>query len=205
MNDEYYILEGEEKTGPFSYGQVIEKNIDIHTQVATAATDKWQYASEMPEFNNYFASKGIYFPTVDNLAGFGMRALAFIMDYIPIYIIMYTLETKMGWVVIPANYRIGMPVPPSMVVLSTSILVTFLIYNTIFEATGLKGSLGKKLCRLSVVDINGQALSLPKALMRNVGVILSMTIWLPFVSVFFSEHRQAWYDSLTKAYIITKN
>ena len=81
-------------------------------------------------------------------------------------------------------------------------LASFLVYNTICEVTGLKGSLGKKILRMAVVDIDGQRLSIPRALLRNLGVVLSITIWVPFLSVFFSEHRQAWYDSWARTYVI---
>jgi uncharacterized RDD family membrane protein YckC len=204
MNDEYYLLAGEEKKGPFTFDELTDMDIDIHTEIITPRSDKPQYASELAEFNGYFESKGIYFPTEDNLATFGKRVLAFFIDYFPLYILVETIETQTGLIVLPTNYKLGMPVPDSMFILSMSVLVVFLLYNTIFEATPLKGSLGKMICKLNVVDINGQGLSLPRALGRNLGVILSMTIWIPFLTVAFSEHRQAWYDSLAKTYVIVK-
>jgi len=97
-----------------------------------------------------------------------------------------------------------MPVPDSMLVLSISVLIAFLLYNTIFETTPLKGSIGKMILKLIVVDVNGRGLSFPRALGRNLGVMLSMTIWAPFLTVLFNDHRQAWYDSLAKTYVITK-
>lgn len=202
MNDEYYLVEGEEKKGPYSYNDLINMDITIHTEIITSLSDKPQYASELPEFNDYFEAQGIYFPTEDNLATFGKRVSAFIIDYFATYIIVSNIATRTGWVVLPTNYRLGMPVPTSMLILSISVLTTFLVYNTICEATGLKGSLGKKIFKLIVVDINGKGLSIPRALLRNLGVVLSITIWLPFLSIFFSEHRQAWYDSLAKTYVV---
>lgn len=204
MNDEYYILEDENKTGPFSFREVTERDIDIHTRILAPRANEWQYASELPEFNEYFEAKGIYFPTVDNLAGFGRRTLAFFIDYFAIYFLVEIIETQMGWVVLPTKYTIGAPVPTSMYILYLSFFVTFLLYNTIFEASNLKASIGKIICRLNVVDINGSRLTPVKALGRTFGILLSVTIWLPFLSIFFSEHRQAWYDNLAKAYIIVK-
>lgn len=203
MNDEYYLIEGDDKKGPYTFAELTEMDINIHTEIITPLSDKPQYASELPEFNAYFEAQGVYFPTEDNLAAVGKRTAAFLVDYFGIYILVSNVATRSGWVVLPTNYSIGMPVPNAMLILSVSVLVTFLVYNTICEVTALKGSLGKKLFKLIVVDINGQSLSLPKAFVRNLGVVLSITIWVPFLSIFFSEHRQAWYDSLTKAYVIT--
>ena len=204
MNDEYYIINGNNKTGPFTFDELVKLDIDIHTEIIVSPAEEPQYASELPELNDYFEERGIYFPTADNLASFGKRTLAFIIDYFPISIILENIELKMGWVTLPANYKIDMPIPNSMYILTLTVLGVFLLYNSIFEATPLKGSLGKMVCKLSVVDIDGQGLSLPRAFGRNLGVILSMTIWIPFLTIAFSEHRQAWYDSLAKTYVIVK-
>lgn len=205
MNEEYYLLDGDQKNGPYSLNDITQMDIDIHTEIITASNDKQQYASELPELNDYFERKGIYFPTEENLASFGKRLGAFLIDYFGWYLLVSNIVTNAGIIVLPANYRLGGPVPPAMLQLSLIMLGSFLVYNTICEATGLKGSLGKKLLKLMVVDIDGQALSLPRAFLRNLGVILSITIWIPFLSILFSEHRQAWYDSWARTYVIKTN
>lgn len=205
MNDEYYLIESGEKTGPYTFNELINMGLTIHTELITPQNDTPQYASELPEFDSYFESRGIYFPTLDNLATYGKRLSAFLIDYFGIYIIVSNVVTRTGLVVLPASYRFGDPVPAGMAILSACMFATFLVYKTICEVSGLKGSLGKKILKLIVVDINGQKLSLPRAFLRNLGVILSLTIWVPFLSVFFSEHRQAWYDSLAKTYVVSTN
>ncbi|MGF7081889.1 RDD family protein [Mucilaginibacter sp. UYCu711] len=205
MNDEYYLVQGGEKTGPYTFNELINMELNIHTEIITPQSDKPQYASELPEFDSYFEGQGIYFPTLDNLATHGKRLSAFLIDYFGIYIIVSNVVTRTGVVVLPASYRFGDPVPTGMAILSACMFATFLVYKTICEVSGLKGSLGKKIFKLIVVDVNGQKLSLPRAFLRNLGVILSLTIWVPFLSVFFSEHRQAWYDSLAKTYVVSTN
>jgi uncharacterized RDD family membrane protein YckC len=203
MNDEYYILEGEEKKGPYTYNELIDMDITIHTEIITGDGDTPQYASELPELNDYFEAQNIYFPTLDNLATFGKRTLAFIIDYIPLYIIVETIETRSGFVKLPTQFTFGQTVPIDMLILSASFTAIFFIYKVIFEATALKGTLGKKAMNLIVVDIDGKGLSLGRSLVRNLGVVLSITIWIPFLSMFFSEHRQQWYDNLAKTYVVT--
>jgi uncharacterized RDD family membrane protein YckC len=203
MNKEYYVLENGEKTGPFSFNELIAKDINIHTEIITPLSDEPQYASELMELNAYFESKGIYFPTQDNLANFGRRAMAFIIDYISLYFIIEAVEMRMGWIVLPPELKFGMPIPYSIWVLYISFFIAFLLYKTIFEATNLKGTIGKRICRLNVVDINGEGIGPLKSLGRNLGVLLSLTIWVPFLSMLFSEYRQTWYDSIAKTYVIT--
>lgn len=205
MNEEYYLLENGEKKGPYTFKGITQLDIDIHTEIITASNNKQQYASELPEFNEYFERKGIYFPTEDNLASFGKRLGAFLIDYIGWYMLVSNILTSSGLIALPPGYKLGDPLPPAMLKLSLIMLSSFMIYNTICELTPLKGSLGKKVLRVVVVDIDGQRLSFSSALLRNLGVALSITIWIPFLSILFSEHRQAWYDSWAKTYVIKTN
>ena len=205
MEKEYYLLDGDERTGPFTYHELVQKGMDEHTQLSTLLNDKWLYASEMPEFIDYFKSKGVYFPTGDNLANFGMRALAFIIDYFPLYILFEIVALKSGWIIIQADFTLGQPLPPSLMMLYLWFTVFFLIYRSAIEASPMKATLGKRICKLVVVDINGNAPSLLSSLGRNLGVIMSIILWVPFLTMLFNEHRQNWYDSLAKTYVVKTN
>lgn len=204
MNNQYYILDDEEnQLGPFTYNELIERDIDMHTQVL-GATNEWQYASEMPEFYNYFKSKGIHFPTGDNIAGIGWRILALFIDFILLGIVVELVAVKFGWLKLPADLEhITMPSADEAMIIQGMFLGLYLIYNTLLELTPWKGGVGKKICGLRVVDANGQNLSFFKSAGRNLGVILSIILsYIPFLSVFINEHKQAWYDKLTDAYMI---
>jgi len=205
MEKEYYLLDGDERTGPFTYDELVQKGVDVNTQLSTPLNDKWQYASEIPEFIEYFKSLGIHFPTEDNLANFGMRALAFAIDYFPLYIIAEVLALKFNWVTIPADFTFGKTLPPSLMMLYLWFTLFYLLYRTVTEASPLKGTIGKKICKLAVVDINGNAPSILASLGRNVGVVLSIMLWVPFLSMFFNEYRQNWYDSLANTYVVKTN
>lgn len=205
MNEEYYIIEGDKKSGPYTFKEITQLDLDIHTEIITASDNKQQYASELSEFNEYFERKGIFFPTEDNLASIGKRAAAFLIDYLGWYLLVYNIVLNSGLLVLPANYKIGDQVPSAMLQLTFIMLGSFLVYSSILEATGLKGTIGKKIMKLAVVDIDGQRLSIPRAFLRNLGVVLSITVWVPFLSILFSEYRQAWYDSWARTYVIETN
>lgn len=204
MNNEYYLVEGEEKTGPYTYQELINRDITIHTEIITSKSDTPQYASELPEFIDYFEAQGIYFPTGDNLAPYASRIFAFIIDYFLVSMIVAIIDIKAGWITLPAQPTFTLPYPQS-IILVASFSAIFLLYNVLFEHSKFKGSIGKILCKIMVVDIDGQNLKIGNSIVRNLGVLVSLMIYaLPFLTALFGEHRQAWYEKLTKAYQISK-
>ena len=203
MNDEYYILEGEEQVGPFSFDELITRDIDIHTSILAPGANKWQYASELPELYEYFEAKDIYFPTLDNLASAGWRTLAFIVDYLLLSVIVEVIALQLGWVKLPTTGKFVLPEQDIMFKMQLVFYAVYLTYNVLFELTGWKATIGKKICGLRVIDVNGEKISILQSLGRNVGAILSIALTMvPFLSIFGSEYKQQWYDNLAKTYMI---
>ena len=84
-----------------------------------------------------------------------------------------------------------------MILLQIITGVTLIVYNTVGEVSQLKGSIGKFLFRLVVVDVEGFGQSFLIALLRN---------FVKVFSVFFvTEHRQAIHDLLAKTYVVRKS
>jgi uncharacterized RDD family membrane protein YckC len=204
MNDEYYLIEDGEKTGPYTFNELINMELTIHTELITPKSDVPQYASELPEFNSYFEAQGIYFPTLDNLAPYGSRIVAFIIDYILVSMIALFIDIRMGWFVMPDQPKFILESSQQLTIAGTCYIV-FLIYNVLFELSPSKGSIGKMIFKLIVVDANGKNLKIINSLVKNLGVILSLIFFtIPFLTAFFNEHHQTWYERLTKAYQIVK-
>ncbi|MES2378636.1 MAG: RDD family protein [Bacteroidota bacterium] len=205
MNDEYYLIEGGEKKGPYTFNELIDMELTIHTEIIIPKSDVPQYASELPEFNAYFEAQGIYFPTLDNLAPYGSRIIAFIIDYVLVSGVALLIDIKMGWFVMPTQPTLVLPYPQQLIIAGTCYSI-FLIYNVLFETSFFKGSIGKMLFKIIVVDANGKNLKIINSLVKNLGVILSLMFFtVPFLSAFFNEHHQTWYERLTKSYQIVKN
>lgn len=204
MHNEYYILDNNEKTGPFTYRDLTAKNISPETRVA-AGGGNWIYASEMPDLIDYFASKGIYFPTGDNLAGFGIKAAALIIDIVILIVPLEYIFIKTGMIVVPDSIEnFVMPPSETLLLIQGLFCLTFLLYNSILELTAWKGSIGKKICSLAVVDVDGKSPGFLRSLGRSAGAFVSFNFLygLPFLSMLFNEHRQTWYDGLAKTYVI---
>ena len=210
MGNDYYILEKGEQTGPFTFDELTDMGLDVHSRVLSPLADGWQDACDLQEFYAYFEAQGIYLPTGDNLATFGWRLLAYIIDYVIYSILMqYTLVilASMG---ITFNLRsmddlFKMPIF-QMLELQVIYSLIIIVYNSICEASAMKGSIGKRIFKLVVVDIDGQGLSYLNALLRSVGKTLSIFfIYTGFISIFFSEHRQAFHDYLAKTYVVKRD
>ncbi len=210
MGNEYYILEDGEQTGPYTFDELTDMGLDIHTRILSPGAEGWQDACDLPELYPYFEAQGIYLPTGDNLASFGWRLLAYIIDYVIYSILMqYTLVilSSMGIV-----FKIGsiddLLKMPVLQVLQLQLIysLVIIVYNSICEASPMKGSVGKRIFKLVVVDVEGQGLSFLNALLRSAGKALSIFfIYTGFISILFTEHRQAFHDYLAKTYVVKRD
>jgi uncharacterized RDD family membrane protein YckC len=210
MGSDYYILEDGEQTGPFTFNELTDRGLEVHTRVLSSVTNEWQDACDLPEFYTYFESQGIYLPTGDNLASFGWRLLAFVIDYVIYSILMQYALVILASLGVAFNLRsmddlFKMPIT-QMLELQLIYSLIIIVYNSICEASAMKGSIGKRIFKLVVVDIDGQRLSYLNAFLRSAGKALSIFfIYTGFISIFFSEHRQAMHDYLAKTYVVKRN
>jgi len=210
MGSDYYILQDGEQKGPFTFDELIDLGLEIHTSILSPTANGWQDACDLPEFYPYFESRGIYLPTGDNIASFWWRLLAYAIDYFILSFVMQYILTILASRGIKFNLQsynalITMPVSQLLELQLISSL-TLIVYNSACEASAMKGSIGKRICKLVVVDIDGQGLTYINALLRSVGKAFSVfVLYLGFFSIFFSEHRQALHDYLAKTYVVKRD
>ncbi len=213
MDDQYHILEDGEQTGPFTLEELIEKEPDIHTRVLSPEENGWRDACDLPELYEYFRAQGLNFPTEDNLASFWIRLGAFIIDIIlVIFIADFIIFFLASRGLLPSiqtmtNMQALNKIPPRQIILMQVVLyLTLIAYNTIGEASAMQGSVGKRICGVVVVNIDGEGISFPNALARSLGKVVSLNFWgLGFISIFFTDHKQAVHDLIAKTYVIRRN
>ena len=203
--DEFFVKDGEEEKGPFTFEELTDGRLEPNDLVRTSF-GKWEKASDILDFAEYFQYEGYYFPTEVNLATFWQRLLAFIIDYI-----------LMVLIVVVGCYNFDQYLPFRMVdlsiddmkqreVLQVIFCAVFFLYNFLFYVSPLKGTLGQYLFKLIVVDANGKPISFGKAIIRSVCKVLSFNIFfLGFISVIFSRYRQSFHDALAKTYVVNKD
>lgn len=64
---------------------------------------------------------------------------------------------------------------------------------------------GKMVCKLKIVEENGQKLSWQKALLRLVGYMVSaIGLLLGFVWIGFDKKKQGWHDKIAHTYVVKK-
>ena len=210
MNNDYFILEDGEQKGPFTFAELTDRGLGIHERILSSQAEDWQDACDLPEFYPYFENCGIYLPTGDNLASFGWRLLAYVVDYIIlsfviqfIFIILASRGIKFNLQSVDDLLKLS---AKDLLILQLISSLPLIIYNSICEASPMQGSVGKKLCKLVVVDIDGVRLSYPNALLRSIGKAFSVAfLCLGFISILFTEHRQALHDFLAKTYVVKRD
>lgn len=212
MDDRYYILENGDQTGPYSLEELIERAPDIHTRILSTSENTWQDACDLPELYEYFREQGVYFPTAENLASFWIRLAAFVVDFILLmFVFKFIVLVLTSRGLVDSKFFTSMDTFSKMPVkqvmtLQATVFLYLLLYNAICEASALQGSLGKKACGLIVVNADGERISFPNALARSLGKVVSLNFWgIGFISIFFTEHKQALHDYVAKTYVIRKN
>jgi uncharacterized RDD family membrane protein YckC len=203
--DEFFVKDGEEEKGPFTFEELTDGRLEPDDLVRTNF-GKWEKASDVLDFAEYFQYEGYSFPTQANLAGVGRRILAFFIDHFVISIM-----------VITGCYTFNQYLPFSMAnfdlenaqhreIMQAIFSVVFFTYNFLFEASPLSATLGQFLCKLIIVDADGKKLTILKALIRSAGKFLSFGfMFIGFIGVFFSQYRQAFHDAIARTYVVNKD
>lgn len=80
--------------------------------------------------------------------------------------------------------------------------VIWLVYSTVFEASPLQGTLGKRVLGIKVVDDEGERISVLRSVLRNVFKLSAyLSLSIGFIWAAFSRHKQAWHDYLARTYV----
>jgi len=210
MINTYYLLQNGEQIGPYTQYELMAMDLNGQDIVLSPLASDWQEASDLPEFARYFETRGIYLPTRTNLASFWWRVLAYFIDYI-----LFMTTAMLLLVIATAIYTLTIGAPSDQSVDSFFDnnegifdllgIVLMVIYHATCEASTLRGALGKKICKLAVVDSNGERIKFGNALSRNLGKILSaMVMGLGFLNILWDKKRQGWHDGLAKTYVVRK-
>jgi uncharacterized RDD family membrane protein YckC len=71
------------------------------------------------------------------------------------------------------------------------------------EASALKGTIGKRVLKISVVDKNGDRISFNRSIGRNTSKILSIIpFFLGLLWVAFTKEKKGWHDMIAKTYVV---
>ena len=155
-------------------------------------------------------------------AGFWLRFVAYIIDYIILYVIN-------GFVIIPILAAVGISIGAAsegfdfntmsegdIIAMGTAImgaifaggiltLIISILYYAIMEASKYQATVGKIALGLKVTDMNGKKLDIGKAALRQIGKILSGIILLiGYIMAGFTEKKQALHDMIAGTLVVKK-
>ena len=83
--------------------------------------------------------------------------------------------------------------------------IMWVLYGTLMEASKYQATVGKLALGLIVTDMNGGKLDFSKALVRNLGKILSNFIFLiGYIMAAFTEKKQGLHDIIAGTLVVQK-
>jgi len=138
--------------------------------------------------------------------GFWIRLSALIIDNVVLYALAFIL-TVVGMIALGLGssgleelgqegvYRLVIP----LYIFNTILTITY--YTYFHGSTGQ--TLGKMVCKLKVVRVNGEPLGYGKAFLRWLGYIVSSFVFcLGFLWAAWDKNKQAWHDKIAGTYVI---
>ncbi len=153
-------------------------------------------------------------------AGFWLRFVAYIIDYVILYVInLIILAPIMGLIgvgVASSSFDMASMTEGDIVTMiktimmavvagSIVLMVVNILYYTLMEASKFQGTVGKIALGLKVTDANGGKLDIVKALLRNVGKIVSgLILMIGYIMAGFTEKKQALHDMFVGALVVKK-
>jgi uncharacterized RDD family membrane protein YckC len=139
--------------------------------------------------------------TSKQFAGFWIRLLAYIIDYVIIFISMCILAFILGVIFSEEVNQIS---SEDLETLGT-ILGIILFYLYFWVATSVyQTTIGKRILKLKVISSNDTKISWGKAFLREIiGKILSSFVFgIGFLIIGFSKEKQGLHDIIAKTYVI---
>jgi uncharacterized RDD family membrane protein YckC len=82
----------------------------------------------------------------------------------------------------------------------TKVILVY-IYFVLFEISKWQGTIGKKLLKIKVTDINGQRITFKKATIRLFSKFLSAQLLIGYIMIFFTSKKQGLHDLIAKTLV----
>ncbi len=144
-------------------------------------------------------------------AGFWIRTAAYVIDIVPISIVVVTLfflytdfgQTWIAYQADRANVDARVQFMTERNWIREISFGVWLVYCGLMEGSSFQGTLGKRLVGIRVVDRMGNRISFGCSMIRNLSKITS---YIPFLMGFFwvagSRQKHGWHDILAKTDVV---
>lgn len=140
-------------------------------------------------------------------AGFFKRAIAFLVDYMPIQLALY-LVSSMLFGVTPLDVESLDPETRvdavwSRLGVGIGAWTIYTMYCIVAELSPWRGTFGKKAMGIRVISDAGKSLSAGRVIVRNLTKLLSaIPCYLGFFAAIVTKGNRAWHDILSGAAVV---
>jgi uncharacterized RDD family membrane protein YckC len=77
-----------------------------------------------------------------------------------------------------------------------------LLYFAVFESSSWQATPGKKIIGVKVTDLQGERITLGKAILRNVGRIASSVLYIGYIIIGFTQKKQGLHDMIAGTLVV---
>ncbi len=144
-------------------------------------------------------------PSGYDYAGFSSRALAFSIDQTILILIVMMFTVPAIFLLLLAQFVAW---PFTLILIPTVPPVGMIVAWIYFagqESSKHQATFGKRMCGLTVTDMDGNRISFFRATMRFWGKFISSAIMLMgFIMAAFTEHHQALHDMIAETLVLKK-
>ena len=151
-----------------------------------------------------------------NYAGFGQRLVAYIIDVIILMIVFAIVFSVFGISMMPDMSSLGSETMSDaetaemiskgfggMMMANLLSTVLMILYFAYFESSEKQGTFGKQAMGIQVTDMDGNRITFGKAILRNVGRIISgMIIFIGYLMAAFTEKKQSLHDMIASTLVL---
>jgi len=196
-NVEYTVVINGKPKGPYQLEQLKTLHIETGTFIRKPGMDDYKEAHELPELRELLGfGKQITAPQY--FASFDQRLLAWVIDYFFITLVFVVLVLLCFVFVEEKEQRI-------MLIFSSMplIVVAKFIYGSIAEAGEKQGTIGKRLLKIKVTDMEGRRLSTEKSFARNAAKVISIIpLFAGYLVSFLNKKQQCLHDLIANTLVV---
>ncbi|ETA67866.1 putative membrane protein/domain [Methanolobus tindarius DSM 2278] len=146
-------------------------------------------------------------PDLSLYAGFGRRAVAFIIDEVLLTLIGFMIIAFIAPIVCditPPYYELYKDLFNWIDVLFYAIdIVLTLFYFAMMESSAGQATFGKDVMGIIVTDLEGNRISFTKAFMRHISKLITTAFFgIGYLTIIFSKKRQGLYDMIVGTVVV---
>lgn len=194
---QYTVVINGKPQGPYLLNELKGLDILAETFIRKPGMDDYKEAHEFPELRELFGFKH-QVAAPQYFASFDQRLLATVVDYFLISCAYVVILLVVFAFVEGKELR--------MVLLFTAlplIPIGRFIYGSIAEASAHQATIGKRLLRIKVTDMDGGRLTLGKSFLRNASKIFSVIpLFIGYLTSFLNRKQQCLHDLIAKTLVV---